>query len=413
VLLPWTSLKASEASVILQSILDRGLIMKSWFCAAALIAFGANSSLALAGTSASVGYQIDAAHDGQAAFKTGFTTPLTQKWNVNLGGPVSYPVVAKGMVFVTVGNTTDYGTQLFALDLNTGKTVWQKSISGTYYWSNLAYDGGSLFLVNEDGDLQAFKADKTGKFLWGGQLPNQYSFETPPNAVGGQVFLTGAGDGVTLYAVDEKTGAVNWSQGGPAGDSSPSVARGSVFVTYPCNYYSYNIQSGALQWSVGTGCDGGGGANPSYFDKRLFVQDWVTGDVVLNAKTGKEKGPFAGSNPAAFWTSGSGADLGYVINDGSLQAFSVKTSNISWSFAGDGQLAGSPIVINDSVVIGSGSGMLYVLDAQSGAQLWSANVGAGIGASSGPTTGFGVGGGMLLVPAGDQLSAWAPSNSRR
>jgi len=386
-----------------------GATMKSIICAAAMAGLSAGAAFASGSTADSVGYQIDPAHDGAAVFKNGFATPLSQAWSVDLGGPVSYPVVAKGLVFVTVGNTENYGTQLYALDLQTGATVWQKAISGTYFWSNLAYDSGSLFLVNEDGELQAFKANKVGKFLWGEQLPDQYSFDTPPTAAGGQVFLTGSGEGVTLYGVDEQNGTVNWSQGGPAGDSSPALGAGGVFVTYPCNYYRYDAASGSLVWSDNTGCDGGGGANPSYFDKRLYVQDSDSGDVVLNAANGKEKGPFAGSSPAAFWKSGSGDDLGFVLNDASLQAFSVKTSNISWSFSGDGELSGSPIVVNDTVVMGSGSGMLYVLDASSGTELWSTNVGSGIGGGNGPTTGLGVGGGMLIVPATNQISAWVPS----
>lgn len=384
--------------------------MKSIICVALGTALSATASLAYGATADSVGYQIDIAHDGQAQFRNGFTTPLTEAWAVNLGGPVSYPVVVKGLVFVTVGNTSNYGTQLFALDLKTGATVWQKSISGSYFWSNLACDKGNLFLVNADGELENFKADKVGKFVWGEQLPNQYSFDTPPNATGGQVFLSGSGDGATLYAVDEKTGNVNWSQLGYGGDSSPALGGGGVYVTYSCNYYRYDAKSGSQIWYDSTGCDGGGGTNPSYFEKRLYVQDENTGDVVLNAANGKETGTFAGLYPAAFWTSGSGSDMGFVLDNGSLEAFSVKTSNIAWTFSGDGELVNSPIVINDSVVIGSASGNLYVLDAKKGTERWSANVGAGMGEGGGPTTGLGVGGGMLLVPASDELSAWVPSS---
>jgi outer membrane protein assembly factor BamB len=382
--------------------------MKSIICAAVIAGMCTGSTFAFAGMANSAGYQIDPAHDGRASFRNGFTVPLKQKWVVDLGGPVSYPVVANGMVFVTVGNTQNYGTQLFALDLKTGATVWHKAISGTYFWSNLAYDGGQIFLVNYDGQLQAYNADNVGKLAWSEQLPNQWSFDTPPMASNGQVFLTGAGDGVTLYAVNEANGALNWSQYGPAGESSPAVGDGGVYVTYPCNYYKYDPVAGSLLWSVNTGCDGGGGGNPSYFHNRVYVQDWVTGDIVLNAKNGKETAPFAGSSPAAFWKSGSGNDLGFVLDNGSLDAFSVKTANIAWSFSGDGQLTGSPIVINNLVVIGSGSGMLYVLDAQSGTEQWSTNVGSAIGAGNGPTSGLGVGGGMLLVPANNRLSAWKP-----
>src|ERR1041384_7156100 len=126
------------------------------------------------GKELSVAYQIDPAHDGHTAFKSAFTGPLKQKWARDLGGPVSYPLIAGGMVFVTVANNGSYGTQLYALNLRSGETIWQKAISGTYYWSNAAYDNGSLFVVNFDGLLQASAADSVGTPEWSKQLPGQY-----------------------------------------------------------------------------------------------------------------------------------------------------------------------------------------------------------------------------------------------
>src|SRR5258708_3230904 len=87
-----------------------------------------------------VAYQINKGHSGNITLSGGFSTPLTQMWSVNLGGTVSYPVIAQGMVFVTVG-----GDQVFAIDLATGATVWEKVISG--YWSAAAYDNKTLFVV--------------------------------------------------------------------------------------------------------------------------------------------------------------------------------------------------------------------------------------------------------------------------
>ena len=77
---------------------------------------------------------------------------------------------------------------------------------GTYYWSALAYDQGRLYLLNFDGRLSTL-APASGATLWSRQL-GQYSFSTPPVGYGGFVYLTGAGSGVTAYAVRGSDGIV-------------------------------------------------------------------------------------------------------------------------------------------------------------------------------------------------------------
>jgi len=358
-----------------------------------------------------VTYQIDPAHDGHAVLKSAFTGPLKQKWARDLGGAVSYPLIAGGMVFVTVANSGAYGTQLYALNLRTGETVWQKAISGTYYWSNAAYDSGRIFVVNFDGQLQAFAADSVGTPEWSVQLPGQYAFSAPPTAVQGQVFVGGAGSGGTLYAVDESTGHVNWTQGVANGDdSSPAVGNKGVYVTYPCQYYKFDPGSGATLWHTSRGCDGGGGDTPVYFDRRLYVRDWAEGNVVLDAGNGGILGPLTANAAPAFWQSSSGQKLELSLYGGALNAIDLATGTAVWSFAGDGGLDSAPITINGSVVIGSSSGNLYLLDAASGGQLWSGNAGAPIGGSGGccaePVTGLAAAENRLIVPASTRLVAY-------
>jgi outer membrane protein assembly factor BamB len=87
--------------------------------------------------------------------------------------------------------------------------------------------------------------------------------------------------------------------------------------------------------------------------------------------------------------------------------------NAIWSFTGDGQLTTAPITLGSYVIEGSGTGMLYVLDQTTGAVVWSANVGAPIpapieGDQNQPLTGLGAANGVLIVPAGSQVSAYAP-----
>src|SRR5438552_18445695 len=75
-----------------------------------------------------VAYQNNPAHDGNQPGDA-LTAPLAQKWAVDLGGPVSYPLIAGGKVFVTVGNVAqpnapNYGSSLVALDQQTRRLAW-------------------------------------------------------------------------------------------------------------------------------------------------------------------------------------------------------------------------------------------------------------------------------------------------
>lgn len=70
-----------------------------------------------------------------------------------------------------------------------------------------------------------------------------------------------------------------------------------------------------------------------------------------------------------------------------------------------------PILIDQTVFIGSRTGMVFGIDALTGRELWRARAGSVIHAtdehnSSQPLTGMGAGGGLLVVPAGNVLSAF-------
>ena len=100
--------------------------------------------------SAAVTYQNNPRHDGRQASGALSASSLVKKWSVTLGvngsglaeaGDVSYPVIARGRVFVTVESAQTYPTQLYALSTSTGATDWSVGLAGTYGFSALAYDG--------------------------------------------------------------------------------------------------------------------------------------------------------------------------------------------------------------------------------------------------------------------------------
>ncbi len=349
-----------------------------------------------------VAYQIDAAHTG-AQFDT-TTPPLTQRWSRDLGGQISYPLIAGGRIFVTVANQASYGTKLYALDEADGATLWGPvDLGGTYGWSNAAYDNGRVFAVNFDGLLRAFDA-ASGAQLWSKQLPGQYSFDSPPTASGGVVYVVGAGTGVTLYAVDEQDGAVNWSALMFSGsDSSPAVTSTGVFVSFACNaVYDFSPQDGSLIWQHSEGCTGGGGSTPVLFGGRLYEGDSLTQKVMFDAPTGAVLGTFPVGPPPAF--SGS---TGFFLSGSILKARDAYSGAVRWSFTGDGTLSSAPIVDNGYVYIGSRSGNVYALDANTGANVWTGNIGVAVQTTESPVsrphTGLGAGDDLLVVPASTLL----------
>ena len=356
-----------------------------------------------------VTYQIGADHSGVQT-DAALTPPLAQRWTRNLGNAVSYPLIAAGKVFVTTaqGPPGVYGTYLYALDQATGATVWQQAISGTYSFSGAAYDNGQVFVVNFDGVLQALSA-ATGALAWSVKLPTQYAFTSPPTAANGAVYLSGAGSGGTVYAVDEVTGGLISTASVANGDhSSPALANGSVFVSYACNQaYGFGQSTLSLLWHYTTGCSGGGGKTVVSAGGRVYTRD-SGGNLVLDASTG---------NLIGSWTPVGATALAPAVDGASVYWTNPVTHTLTapgWTFAADAQLDTAPILLSTGtgkyVVVGSASGALYALDAATGSVVWQTTV-APIAQpdeqNAMQLTGLGAGQGLLVVPAGTTVTAFA------
>ncbi|PYS34476.1 MAG: hypothetical protein DMF75_06415 [Acidobacteria bacterium] len=360
----------------------------------------------------SVTWQNNAVHDGNDAASP-LVAPLTLKWKRDFAAfgvtSFSYPLIAQGLIIVA--ETSYSGTSLIAFNENNGQQIWSVNITGTYGSAFTAYDSGKVFVVNFDGVLQAFDAASANQ-LWSVQLPGQYAFTSPPTAVNGIVFVGGAGTGGTLYAVNENNGTVLWTASVENGDhSSPAVASGSVFVSYACpQSYAFASSTGQLKWHYSGPCEGGGGKTPVYHLGKLYVRDSFntpTNGLILSSDTGANLGSFASDRPPAFVD-----NLAVYLQAGTLRGVDVSTGNVLWSFAGDGNLVSAPLIVNQTIYIGSGSGLLYALDLN-GTQLWSTNVGSSIPAPDEQnavlTTGFGAGDGVFVVPAGSVLAVYSNS----
>jgi outer membrane protein assembly factor BamB len=367
-----------------------------------------------------VTYQINTTHTG-AHNTTGLVPPLAIKWSVNLGATVSYPLIAGGRVFVLAGNGTVNDVSLYALDAQTGATIWGPIIvpNGAYWWAAAAYDNGKIFVVPDasvpfgQGSMFAYDA-ATGNLLWTANLTFQYLYSSPPTARNGIVYTGGAGSGGTVFAVNETNGSVLWTAGVANGDnSSPAVTGTGVFVSYVCpNVYDFAPKTGKSLWSYSPGCDGGGGATPVLYGGNLYVRDAIVysgyNGGVFQASNGTLLSNFNSEFAPAFANG-----IGLYTNTDSITAFNVTTNATVWTAApaaGD-SYSTAPIIVNGVAYVGTSQGELIGYGLYKGKKRVSMGMGASISGSdyyfsfSAPISGLSAAQGLLLVPASNTLVA--------
>ena len=365
---------------------------------------------------ASVTWQNNVQHDGNDTISR-LSPPLVLGWRKDLTSrgvtSISYPLIAQGRIIVTTtGSNSD--KNVIAFDEANGHQLWSVAMPGSYGFINAAYDANKVFVVNFDGLMWALDAS-SGSQLWSVQLPGQYAFTSPPTAIGGRVFVGGAGSGGTLYAVDENNGNVVWTMGVENGDdSSPAVIPGRVFVSYACpQSYAFATTNGQQLWHYSGPCEGGGGKTPVVHLGKVYVRDSYSGStngLILNANTGASLGDFNSDRPPVF-----NGNLGVYFQSGTLRGIDISNGDVLWSFAGNGDPTSAPLIVNQTIYIGSSSGKLYALNL-AGHQVWSTQVGAPIQfpdeQNATLLTGLGAGDGLLVVPAGSILAVYgSPAQS--
>lgn len=384
----------------------------------------------IAAPTPAVAYQMNAAHTGITPDPVSSSAP-TQLWGKSFAGDVSYPLIYNGDVYVTVADSSSYGSKLYAFNATTGAVQWGPiELGGTYFWSGLAEDQGRIFALNYNGTMEAFDAT-TGIPVWSSavQLPGQSAFSSPSTAFGGTVYTGGAGSGGTLYAVKEADGSIAWTAPVQNGDhSSPAVSASAVYVSYACGWaYDFAPTTGANIWTRAATCEGGGGKTPVLSGGRLYVRDNSCasqllggpttpgcGAAVLDASGGTPLSLLSATGPAPAID----ATNIYDLQGSTLTASNVNTGATSWTFNGgstpvDPTLDSAPIVAGGTVIIGGSSGNIFGLSAADGHQQWEISAGPGMGIPapdeqnvSQPLTGLSSSDGLLVVPAGNTLSVY-------
>ncbi|WP_152966722.1 PQQ-binding-like beta-propeller repeat protein [Sporosarcina globispora] len=301
-------------------------------------------------------------------------------WKVDADAQVqSSPAVSDGIVYASSIRGT-----LYALDAETGRMIWKKSV-GTddvkrawMYYSPTIENGVvyQAYSTGSGGAMMALDA-RTGEVLWNAPLAGGWIVESTPVVEDGKVYV--GADGGWLIALDAESGKEIWRQK-PAGGwmhSMPSISEGRLYMGY---------QGGLL--------------------------------VALDAATGKELWRYKSSDPSYIHGGATGSSAAVAdgvvymgFPDGNVAALDAATGSLIWKYRTQGGIISSAAVSGNVVFIGSNDGNLYAFDRKTGQPLWQHGIGAWVASSpaiSGNTLVVGALDGNLyaFTPGGKTVQRW-------
>jgi outer membrane protein assembly factor BamB len=218
----------------------------------------------------------------------------------------------------------------FALNLQTGKTLWKKKLGDLSSSPTLCED--KIFVGTSDGTLWAL--DKaSGEKIWQFDAkatiistPARGYFSPTSNA---ELICFGSTDGY-LYALSSDSGSVGWKYKAEGGIYSSSAIKNEMvfFGSVDGNLYALNLKDGSFIWKFQAQAD-------------IYSSPAVTESLV-----------YIGSNDYYM----------YAVNS--------RTGELGWKFKTEGLIHSSPIAVGDKLFFGSYDGNFYVLNRFTGELLW-------------------------------------------
>ena len=391
--------------------------------AATLLASAALAHVSAPGAYAeSVTYRTDVQHTGHVE-RDGPRPPLRLRWKARVLPYAGYPVVADGRVFVVTGGPwwLSEPVELVALSLRTGRRLWTRDLRTPERpnpEAHLAYDAGRLFVLREVGEPEQggllALSPRTGEVLW--QTTALDRIPGPPVADGGSVYLgqSASGDpGASAWS--QADGSLRWSVGLRHGSyGSPALFRDRVYIGLTCagELARLNRADGSFVEPFTTDC-GLSGVTPTstlVSGGRALVHGTPPDDAIFDIETGARVSKLETARPPAV---ANGITITTVARRGSpfpadipyrLVARTAR-GRLLWRFGGDGYLDTPPLVVRDTVYVGSGSGRIYAVGLRSGRLRWRGRAPSAV--LGGPRlTELAAGGGHLVVPTYGQILAY-------
>jgi outer membrane protein assembly factor BamB len=263
--------------------------------------------------------------------------PYERKWKIDAHDTLEFPpAVGYGRVYLAQQKGL-----FFALDAETGKVDWKKSLrrcaassptigKGVVYQSYMHRVECLQDQPGANGFVVAWDAD-TGKELW---RLRSAPIESSPLLHGKRLFV-GSWDH-NVYALNAKTGRKIWSfQTDDQVNTSAAYWKGRIFIgSDGGTLYALSAKNGKLLWSA---------QSNSTFGTREF---WYATPTIAYGRV-------------------------YIGNtDGTMYVYGARTGKLLWARPLGSYIYGAAAVYQRKVFVGTYDGKLFALDAATGDTVW-------------------------------------------
>ncbi len=263
------------------------------------------------------------------------------------------PAIVNGTVYIG-----SFDEHLYAIDLATGKEKWK--FKGGPFKAAVSVRGDRVYGGDIDGKLYCLDA-ATGKKHW--------TYETDGEITSGANF---AGEAILFGSSDEhlhclsKDGKLLWKfkiPGGPV-NGSPAVIGERTFVA-GCDSALHVIDTAKGQELAAVELGGPVGATGAVVGNHLYVGTMDNQFTSIDWKGKQVQWKYeAAKRPQAFYASPAVTDELVIVGsrDKLVHALDRKTGKRVWTFATEGKVDSSPVIVGQRIFVGSSDGNLYVLD---------------------------------------------------
>ncbi|CAA7619796.1 PQQ-binding-like beta-propeller repeat protein [Magnetospirillum sp. UT-4] len=329
---------------------------------------------------------------------------IAQAWSTGIGTGSSkrakllaQPVVAEGMVF-----TLDADTEVRAVDVKTGKVLWQVDVTpesedDTFSGGGIAYEDGQLFISTGFAQVVSIEA-KTGRELWRQSLSGP--MRAAPTVRAGRVFVVTVDSQTHCLAADD--GAVLWTHQGIAetasllGGASPAVDGNVVVVPYPSGeLFALRVDNGSVLWqdalSSTRKTDSVAGltdirARPVIDRGRVYAIGHADLLVAIDLRSGRRLWERTIGGIQSPWVAGDYLFL--ITNHNEAVALDSKTGRVLWVTQlqlwedeedREGRIVWTgPVLASDRLLLGASHGVLLSLSPYTGTVLGSISTSDGV-----------------------------------
>lgn len=310
---------------------------------------------------------------------TGFVSPMMNPraitgkllWSQQFGPIFSSAVAGSGMLYIA--STNGY---LYALDQDTGATIWRTSIGDYLTDSTPALEGQVLFIAVRSNRLEALNA-RTGQAYW--TFDTGEKIQAPPLIVGGRVLLATL---TTVWSLNAATGQLVWKfhhgvVGWPS-TGSPALAGNTLYfgLGSATQFWALNLADGHVSWSFDT--HDRITSTALVGTNTVYVATWHGIIFALNRATGAKLWSYSlNSSRNQSVEDGIGGSMALAggrlyVGDyrGSILCIDALKGKLNWRFATGDQVLATPVVAAGLVYAGSSDGYFYALNTRTGRPAW-------------------------------------------